>query len=182
MFKYTNKSIETDRLLLRLFDRDDGAEVTRMCNNYNVYKSTLSLSHPYTLECALSWIERSRQILKEEKAFQFAVTDKESKELYGCIGLSYSKIHNNGEIGYWIGEEHWGRGYATEATIAMIKFAFEEKGYHRVFARHFISNQASGKVMIKADMTYEGMQREHIYKFDHYEDIALYGIINSREQ
>ncbi|WP_332262415.1 GNAT family N-acetyltransferase [Paenibacillus sp. GSMTC-2017] len=46
-----------------------------------------------------------------------------------------------------MGEEYWGRGYATEASKAIISFAFSEKNYHKVFVRYFASNPSSGRVM-----------------------------------
>ncbi len=179
MFKYNDKSIETQRLLLRLFNKTDAEKVTKMCNNYNVYKSTLSLPHPYPIECAISWIDSHEENFDTDKSFAFAITDKVSGELYGCISISNNQTSKNGEIGYWIGEEYWGRGIATEAVQSIIKFAFDIKGYHRVYARHYASNPASGKVMIKAGMEYEGTQKEHIYKLDVYEDVVLYGVVKS---
>lgn len=181
MYKYKEKTIETGRLLLRLFNKADAEKVTVICNNYNIYKCTLSLPYPYTTHYALSWIEKNNENFYGEEAYNFAITDKQSGELYGFVGVSHSKTHKNGEMGYWIGEEYWGNGYATEAVCALIEFAFEEKNFHRVFARRFSSNTSSGKVMTKAGMTYEGTQRDQVYKLNAYEDVAFYGIINPKE-
>jgi [ribosomal protein S5]-alanine N-acetyltransferase len=60
----------------------------------------------------------------------------------------------------------------------VITWAFKHKGFHRIYSRHFESNPASGKVMMKAGMTYEGRQIDHIFKNGHYEHVILYGIIN----
>lgn len=181
MFKYKDKTIETERLLLRLFNKADAEKVALICNNYSIYRSTVSLPHPYTVDYAISWIEKNVQKFDDELAYNFAVADKQSGEIYGFVGVSNNKSHNNGEIGYWIGEEYWGRGYATEAVSALIRFAFEEKGLHRVFARHLSSNPSSGKVMTKAGMTYEGTQIEQVVKLGFYEDVVFYGIINPKE-
>lgn len=178
MFACSGKTIETERLLLRPFTQDDAENVAALCNNFNVYKSVLSLPYPYTVECALSWIARHEENFDGERMFEFAIADKHTGALYGCIGLSNVKAHKHGEMGYWIGEEYWGNGYATEAAKALIRFAFEAKGYHRVHACHFASNPASGKVMEKAGMTCEGMQKQHVFKLDTYQDIVLYGIVN----
>ncbi|MEK4006743.1 GNAT family N-acetyltransferase [Paenibacillus sp. FSL H3-0333] len=86
--------------------------------------------------------------------------------------------HHNGEIGYWIGEAHWGHGYGTEAARAVIEFAFTEKKYHKVYARHFASNPASGRIMQKCGMTYEGTLKDQIHKINSYEDLVYYGIVN----
>lgn len=176
IFNKATRTIETPRLLLRPFRREDACLVAELCNNYNVYKSTLSLPYPYTKECAEEWIKHQKENLNVDKSYEFAVTSIETGELYGCVSLSHSLTHRNGELGYWIGEPYWGNGYATEAAEAMIAFAFQEKEYHRVYARHFASNPASGRVMEKAGMMYEGVQKGHLYKLDTYEDVVLYGM------
>ncbi|CAH0121935.1 MULTISPECIES: GNAT family N-acetyltransferase [unclassified Paenibacillus] len=178
IYSQTERTIVTDRLLLRLFNESDAKNVTILCNNYNVCKSTLSLPYPYPLECALSWIADHEQNFELDRMYEFAITDKNSGQLYGAIGISNHKKDYNGEMGYWIGEEHWGNGYATEAAKAIIEFVFKEKNYHRVYARHFKSNPASGNVMKKCGMTYEGTLKEHVCKEGSFEDMVLYGIIN----
>lgn len=158
-FNRKDKTLETERLLLRLFTEADAEQVQFLCDNINIYKSTLNLPFPYSLQCALSWIANHEQNYTEDKLYEFAITDKKNGELYGAIALSNQRLHRNGEIAYWIGEPFWGNGYATEAAQAMLDFAFEEKNYHRVYARYFKSNPASGKIMKKCGMVYEGTQR-----------------------
>lgn len=173
------KTIITDRLVLRLFQESDAPAVTRMCNNYNLYKSTLNLPYPYSIEDALGWIALHQENYKSDRFYEFAVTDKESGELYGAVALSNNQKFSNGEIAYWIGEEFWGKGFATEAAQAVVDFAFRVKAYHKVYARYFISNPASGKVMQKLGMKEEGILMEQVKKEGRFEDLVCYGIINS---
>lgn len=173
-----DRTITTERLRLRLFTEADAQNVVELCNNYNLYKSTLHLPYPYSIECALSWIANHEQNFELDQLYEFAITDKESGQLYGAIAITNDKQHKNGEIGYWIGEPYWGKGYGTEAAKAVIEFAFKEKHYHRVYGRYFKTNPASGKVMEKCGMEYEGTLKEHIYKIDAFEDIVCYGMIN----
>ncbi|MFJ7666172.1 GNAT family N-acetyltransferase [Lysinibacillus sp. NPDC097195] len=178
-FNKIDKSIETERLLLRLFKDTDAQQVSHYCNNYNIYKSTLNLPFPYTLACAQTWIANHEKHYDLDKMFEFAITDKQSGQLFGAIGISNHQQYKNGEIAYWIAEEHWGKGYATEAAKALIEFVFTEKNYHRVYARYFKSNPASGKIMEKCGMHYEGTLKDHIYKNGTFEDIVFYGILNT---
>ncbi|AIQ48488.1 acetyltransferase [Paenibacillus sp. FSL R7-0273] len=178
-YNNVDRTITTERLLLRLFTSSDAAAVARLCNNYNIYKTTLYLPYPYTLEDALSWIDRHEGNFDARLMYEFAVTDKLSGEVYGAIALSCNEKSNNGELAYWIGEEYWGRGYATEAAEAMVDFAFEDRHYHKVFARYFSSNTASGKVMEKIGMSKEGILREHIRKENRYHDLVHYGIVRT---
>lgn len=173
------RTIITERLILRPFELSDAERVYELCNNYNVYKSTLTLPYPYPLDCALSWIPTHEENFNNNKHYEFAITDKLTSKLYGAIGLTNNQTHRNGELGYWIDEENWGKGYATEATNAVIAFAFSEKNYHKVYARYFASNLGSGRVMQKSGMVQEGVLLQHIYKENKYEDLIHYGILNS---
>jgi len=180
---YDNKArtITTERLRLRPFELSDAERVSELCNNYNIYKSTLTLPHPYPIESALNWIPTHKENFDNDKSYEFAITDKNTGVLYGAIGLSNIKSHKNGEVGYWIGEPFWGNGYGTEALGALIDFAFNHKNYHRVFARCFESNPASGRVLQKVGMEYEGKQIDHIFKENKYETILMYGIVKQAE-
>jgi len=178
MYNRDTKTITTKRLILRPFVLSDAEDVSRLCNNYNVHKSTLALPYPYTIENALSWISTHKENFDNDKFYDFAITDKETGTLYGCMGLSNNQRHRNGEAGYWIGEEFWGNGYASEALSAIIDFAFLHKGCYKVYARHYESNPASGRVMQKAGMVCEGKQVDQILKKDEYQTLVLYGIIN----
>ncbi|MGG0822808.1 GNAT family N-acetyltransferase [Paenibacillus turicensis] len=178
MYNPHNKTIETLRLLLRPFLASDAPIVSELCNNYNIYRSTLSLPYPYHESDATAWIERQEGNFSNDIMYQFAITDKETQELYGAIGISNNQGYEHGELAYWIGEKYWGKGIATEAAKAMIQFAFNDKQYHKVYATHFASNPASGKVMLKAGMVHEGTLYQHVKKENKFEDLVYYGIIN----
>lgn len=180
IYNHQNKTITTDRLVLRLFRKSDAPAVTRLCNNYNIYKNTLYLPYPYTEDDALSWIKNHLDNYEADKLYEFAITDRKTGELFGAISLSNNKSFNHGEIAYWIGEEYWGKGYATEAAQAILEFAFKGKQLHRVFARFFHSNPASGKVMQKLGMKEEGILKDHVKKENQYLDLVCYGIINPK--
>jgi len=177
-FDKKKRTLTTERLILRPFEISDAQRTSELCNNYNIYKNTLSLPFPYPIESALTWIATHEENFANDKSYEFAITNKATGELYGAIGLSNHQQHKNGEIGYWIGEEYWGNGYATEAAKAIIDFAFTEKRYHKVWGRFFTTNPTSGKVMEKAGMRKEGLQTKHIIKDGKFLDLALFGIIN----
>ncbi|GIN57922.1 GNAT family N-acetyltransferase [Lederbergia ruris] len=172
------KTILTDRLNLRIFEKSDAETVQALCNNFNIYKSTLYLPYPYSLNDALVWIENHQKNFDEDRSYEFAITDRISGNLYGAISLSNNQKFNNGEIAYWIGEEYWGKGYGTEAAKAIIDFAFKEKELHKVFARYFKSNPASGRIMQKVGMVQEGLLKDQVVKDGKYEDLIYFGIIN----
>jgi len=174
-----NKTIATERLTLRLFQKSDAEAVTRLCNSYNIYKNTLYLPFPYYIEDALLWIGRHLENFNRNISYEFAITDKDSGELYGAIALSNNSKFQHGELAYWIGEGSWGNGYATEAAQGILQFAFQEKQFHKVFARHFQSNPASGRVLRKIGMKKEGVLIEHVIKDKQFEDLVYYGLIKT---
>ncbi|MCA1033231.1 MULTISPECIES: GNAT family N-acetyltransferase [Bacillus] len=182
IYDHVNKTISTDRLLLRLFQVSDAETVARLCDNYNLYKSTLYLPYPYVVNDALSWMENHLNNFSSDRSYELAVTDRETGKLYGAIALSNNQNFRHGELAYWIGEEYWGKGYATEAAEAVIRFAFEEKKYHKVFARYFQSNPASGRVMEKLGMKEEGILADHVRKEGRYESLVCYGLINPADK
>lgn len=109
MYNQAERTLTTERLILRPFKESDAQRVSELCNNYNIYKSTLTLPYPYSNDCALSWIQTQEANFNSNKSYEFAITDKNTYELYGAIGLSNNQSHKNGELGYWIGEEYWGK-------------------------------------------------------------------------
>ncbi|UNK18633.1 GNAT family N-acetyltransferase [Paenibacillus sp. N3/727] len=175
-----NKTITTERLFLRLFEESDAETVTKLCNNYNIYKSTLTLPYPYTIDCALSWIEHHIYNFNADKSYEFAICDRQTGTLYGAIALSNNQRYENGELAYWIGEEFWGNGYVTEASKAILDFAFNVKKYHKVYARHFASNPASGRVIQKVGMIKEGILIDHVKKENQYEHLIYYGVVKNK--
>ena len=82
-----------------------------------------------------------------------------------------------GEVGYALGEEFWGRGLATEATGRMLRYGFEEMGLAVVHANFLSRNVASGRVLQKVGMTYEGRLRRRGKQWGKFEDEDHYSIL-----
>lgn len=172
--------LTTERLELRFFNIDDAQDVARICNNINIYNNTLFLPYPYTYEDAVSWIEYLDESFDLDRFFTFAITDKKTGDLYGCIGIIMSQVHKHAEIGYWLGEDYWNRGIMSEALESVIEHLFKERKLHRIYASHFKFNPASGRVMEKVGMSLEGVSKGHILKNGVYLDLVNYSIINDK--
>jgi RimJ/RimL family protein N-acetyltransferase len=93
------------------------------------------------------------------------------------VGLHIEAAHARAELGFWIGVPYWGRGYATEAARAVVKYAFETRKLHRIYASHFRDNLASKRVLLKLGMRYEGRARHHIQKWGRFIDLENYGLL-----
>ena len=97
----------------------------------------------------------------------------------GAIGLTISPRNQRAEMGYWLGVPYWNKGYATEAARAVLRFGFQELGLNRIYASYFPRNPASGRVMEKAGMRYEGTLRQHFVRWSEPEDLVYYSILKS---
>jgi RimJ/RimL family protein N-acetyltransferase len=169
-------NITTKRLTLRGFTLNDADDVTRLVSDYEVAKTTLAVPHPYPTDGAAGWIT-GHPAEEERNHTTFAITLTATGELIGAITLIEKRIHLRAEIGYWIGYQHWGNGYATEATKAIIDWGFSERGLNRIFAHHFAENPASGRVMQKCGMSYEGTIRDCVQKDGRFIDTPMYSIL-----
>jgi ribosomal-protein-alanine N-acetyltransferase len=125
----------------------------------------LSIPHPYEEGMAERFIEGARRAFEVGERVNFAVVLSEGGTLLGGVTLSINSRDDNAGLGYWIGVPYWGRGYATEAVREVGRYGFEELGLHRIHSDHFGSNPASGRVLQKAGLSYEGTRREHYKKW-----------------
>ena len=128
-----------------------------------------------TRKILLEWIE---SYLKSD-FYQWSITLKEYPE--NPVGtISAVKIDEelaSISIGYCLGSAWWNRGIMTEALSAIISFFFKQVGANRIEACHDTENPASGRVMQKCHMTYEGTLRKGGKNNRGIVDLAIYSIL-----
>ena len=128
---------------------------------------------------AEEWIGTHQESFERGEQATFAIVLREGDTLIGAIGLSIKAQYEQAELGYWVGKPYWGQGYCTEAARAVLDYAFTVLNLNRIHAHHLARNPASGRVMQKIGMTYEGHLRQHVKKWGAFEDIKMYGILRS---
>ena len=171
-------TLETPRLKLRPYTEADIAELLPLIGTREVAATTLRIAHPYTEQDARDFLT----LAQEPGRIWLAITLRRDGRQMGGVGLRVDDQHRHAELGYWLGVPYWGQGYATEAAREMLRYGFEELGLHRVFASHFKHNPASGRILVKLGMRYEGCQREHLRKWDEFVDSELYGLLRQEWQ
>jgi len=171
--------IETRRLLLCGLRLSDAPRIRLLAGDRSAASTTLLIPHPYEKGMAEQWIKAQRERQRKGREVTFAIGLRSQKLLIGVIGLSLNAHHARGGLGYWIGKPYWNRGYATEAAQAVLRYGFETLRLHRVYAFHFRRNPASGRVLRKLGMTHEATLRQHIRKWESFEDLEGYGILRS---
>jgi RimJ/RimL family protein N-acetyltransferase len=167
--------LETARLLLRPLRADDATTVQRLAGAAEVADTTLNIPHPYEDGMAEAWIATLGPGWEQGALATFAVTEP-AEGLVGVVGLRVEPAQRQAELGYWIGVPYWGRGYATEAAGALIRLGFARLGLDRIYAHHLVRNPASGRVMTKNGMRWEGIRKAHLFRAGRFEDLAVYAI------
>ena len=167
-------TIRTERLVLRPFVPEDAPAVYRLAGEREIALNTATIPHPYTEEMAVKFIATHQDDYDANKSLTLAIDDG---ELVGTIGLAFTPDEDRAEIGYWIGVPYWGRGYASEAGRAVVRYGFEELGLNRIYAEVFSRNPASARVLQKIGMRHEGTHRAHIVKWGEAVDVEMYGVV-----
>jgi RimJ/RimL family protein N-acetyltransferase len=171
-------TLETARLRLRPYRDDDIAELLPLIGTREVAATTLRIAHPYTEQDARNFFA----LAQDPHKIWLAITLRSDGRQIGGIGLRLEPQHHHAELGYWLGVPYWGQGYASEAAREMLRYGFEDLRLHRILASHFKHNPASGRILKKLGMRYEGCQREHLRKWDQFVDSELYGILRQEWQ
>jgi ribosomal-protein-alanine N-acetyltransferase len=171
-------TLRTARLLLGTFTPEDAPELQRLAGAREIADTTVSIPHPYDLDHALAWIGQQRREAVRGRATNFAIRLLPDGPLIGSAGLrDIDPEHLQAELGFWIGREWWGQGYAREAAAAVIRFGFESLELNRICAHHMARNPAAGKVLRALGMRQEGLLRQRVRKWGVYEDVVLYAIV-----
>ncbi|SFS98351.1 GNAT family N-acetyltransferase [Paenibacillus sp. BC26] len=169
-------TLQTPRLQLRPFEQRDASTVQKLAGQYEVARTTLSLPHPYPDGAADAWIAFRKDAAQHGHGFTFAIIEDKQQQLMGCISLNVTAAHQRAEIGYWLGQEFWGQGYATEAAKRIVRFGFEVLNLNRIIGAAMTRNPASSAVLTKAGLKHEGTFKQHIRKWDQFEDLEYFGI------
>lgn len=153
--------LKTTRLLLRSFKDTDLATVHTLLNHpeSNIYNPGIVPNDEAATKIVLSgWIHDAA--MQPRNRFTFYIHDNDN-QFIGIISIGIIKTqYKNAEIWYKISPEFWGKGYATEAVKAIIKFGFETLLLHRIEAGCAVGNVASYKVLEKAGMFREAHTRK----------------------
>lgn len=116
------------------------------------------MPHPYTKANGRAWIARVQQDHLTGRPRSFAIALKETNRLIGGVGLDGSTGDESDEptLGYWLGQPHWGDGYAREAVAAVIDYGLCTLGMATIRAYTDPSNLASQKVLLRCGLVQVG--------------------------
>ena len=172
--------IESERLLLRRFELSDAPAMfanwasdatTAQWMSWNVHPSV-----SYTAE-----VVSGITVCYSNPAFyNWVIEVRETGEIIGSIALAVNEYDEAAELSYCIGSRFRNHGYMTEAVGLVIRFCFTEVGFHKILACYSAENVASGRVMQKNRMIFEGRLREQHQCHDGtFSDLLYYGILSN---
>jgi ribosomal-protein-alanine N-acetyltransferase len=170
--------LSTERLLLRDFVAGDWPAVLAYQSDPRYLRF-----YPWTGRTAedvrtfvQTFLDQQQQ--QPRYKFQLVITLRGDSRLIGNCGLRQdSPDAPQADLGFELDPVHWGQGYATEAARALLRFGFEERGLHRIWAHCLAENTAAARVLEKIGMKREGRQRENQWFKGRGWDTLLYAIL-----
>jgi RimJ/RimL family protein N-acetyltransferase len=171
--------LKLNNSVLRAWRPGDEPSLVRHANSRNVWRNLRdAFPQPYTLADAKHWIETANPATP---ITNFAIVV--GGAAVGAIGLVLKEdvFRRSAEIGYWLGEEYWGRGIVTEAVHAVTEYAFATFDVCRVYAGVFEWNPASMRVLEKAGYEFECRMKKSVTKDGETIDELIYAMVRESQ-
>ena len=166
--------METERLLIDPIRATDKADYFRNISHDKKVLETFICRYADTMETFDFSSYPARRDL-------FAIRLKETGRLIGILVLC-DETEDACEIGYGLGSDHWGKGYATEAVRCFLEYLFREKGMQTVYASFFAGNDASRRVMEKCGMRYSHFSENELTYLGVPRDLTYYVMQRGAEE
>jgi RimJ/RimL family protein N-acetyltransferase len=167
--------LKHENFTIRNWQAGDETSLAHHANNRKIWRNVRDrFPHPYTLEDASWWVGFANS---ETPATNFAI-EVEGAAVGGIGLLLRDDIYRlSAEIGYWLGEEFWGRGIVAGAVRALTDYAFASFDLCRIYAEVFEWNPASMRVLEKAGFQFEGRLRKSVVKDGQVIDACIYALV-----
>ena len=146
--------IETDRLLIQTWGPDDWQPFRRIAADPEVMRY-ISTGVPWPDERIRQFVAGQIENFNHYGFCLWKLVEKETGRLIGQCGLQHLGATGEVEIGWWLARDCWGKGLATEAARAVLRYGFATVGLRRIIAIVQSANHASMNVVEKLGMTFE---------------------------
>ena len=144
--------LETERLTLRRPTLADVKAIANLANDRRIAENTRRLPHPYLQDHAVEFV---RAMAADRRETVFLIEHTHSP--IGMVGIDWRE-QGAPELGYWLGVEHWGRGFGTEAARAVIDFFFEEFEAEHLVSGARVANPTSRNILEKCGFQWSGVE------------------------
>jgi RimJ/RimL family protein N-acetyltransferase len=165
MSKKGRFKLKTPRLVIRDLGMKDAPAVFNIVNDEDIYRGIPNTKFPLRLDHVEAWMRHceTQRAKKPREQYQLGIRRKYHRGLIGEIELLHIKTENRtANLGYWIGREYRGEGYALEAAQGLITFAFSPYGLNlrRLEANCIVDNHYSEAILQKLGFQVEGLKRQ----------------------
>jgi len=137
-----NVELHTNNLIIKKPSEKHLNSLIKELNNWNISKWLIEVPYPYSIDDAKYWVKKTKQD-------QYSLNIYLKNKLIGGVSLTNQRENSKWELGYWIGEEYWGNGYAIEACENLISYFFSNTNNSIIYASHMKDNIKSKKIIIK---------------------------------
>jgi RimJ/RimL family protein N-acetyltransferase len=144
--------LETERLMLRRPTLADVKAIAHLANDRRIAENTRRLPHPYLQDHAIAFV---RAMADEPRETVFLIEHNHTP--IGVVGIDW-RTPDAPELGYWLGVEYWGQGFATEAARAVIDFTFEEFEFEHLISGARVANPSSRNILEKCGFQWSGVE------------------------
>jgi len=144
--------LETERLMLRRPTLADVKAIASLANDRRIAENTRRLPHPYSQDHAVAFV---RAMADEPRETAFLIENSHTP--IGVVGVDW-RAPDAPELGYWLGVEFWGQGFATEAARAVIDFTFEEFELEHLISGARVANPTSRNILEKCGFQWSGVE------------------------
>ena len=144
--------LETERLSLRQPTLADVKAIAALANDRRIAENTRRLPHPYTQDDAIEFV---RTMATDARGTVFLIENNFVP--IGMVAVDWRQP-DAPELGYWLGVEHWGQGFGTEAAQAVIDFTFEEFEVEHLVSGARVANPSSRNILEKCGFQWSGVE------------------------
>ena len=167
----------TERLILRKMRLEDAEDLFEYASDPEVAKYVIWEPHK-SVEDSINFLNSVITRYDKKEVSEWGLVHRENNKFIGTCGyVLWVPAHSLAEIAYALSREYWGKGLMTEAIKEVIRFGFEKMNLNRIYARCFVENIGSYKVLEKAGMKFEGILREQMFIKGRFQDMKIYSIL-----
>ena len=170
-------TLYTKSLMLRKITLEDAQDIFEYSKDPEVTRFVTWEPHK-SIDDSINFLKSVIQRYENNEPSDWGIIYKENNKFIGTCGyVLWVPVHSLAEIAYALSMEYWGKGLMTEAVKEVIKHGFEKMILNRIYARCFVENIGSQKVLEKVGMKFEGILREQMFIKGTFRDMKIYSIL-----
>jgi RimJ/RimL family protein N-acetyltransferase len=156
----------------------DVSTIQKAANERKIADTMISLPFPYPVGEAERYLSKQQIKQQSGQSVTYVIEDKVKRNFLGLIEVrDINNEHFQAELSFWIVSKEWGKGYMSEAVQAILRYGFENLELNRLYAYHMLRNPATSRVLAKNGFIQEGLLRQRVWKWDKFEDVALWAVL-----